>query len=74
MHMAMAMMGMLPQMGVAHAISILYIYLQAQRFVKNELFYFAKLIFRCRTTLLRLSKELRVLVSLLWPSYSARTW
>jgi hypothetical protein len=36
--------------------------------------YFAMLIFRCITTVLRLSKELSVLVSLLWPWYSARSW
>ena len=34
----------------------------------------AHLIFKYITTLLRLSKELSVLVSLLWPWYSARMW
>jgi hypothetical protein len=36
--------------------------------------HFAVLTFSCITMLLRLSKELSVLVSLLWPWYSARIW
>lgn len=41
---------------------------------RRHVSYFAILILRCMTTVLRLSKELRVLVSLLWPWYSARIW